>query len=110
MSKSTQYKRASITATLVISWLAMAGFPILLVAGFFDASAWFFLAGNLLLKMLGEFPILFRAAGFFNKLHLLRWFVPEQLAHIVYVLWVGLASNPIASGTKSYTWKGREVK
>lgn len=105
VSKSTQYKRASITATLVISWLAMAGIPLLLVAGFFDSVAWYFLLGNLFLKMLGEFPILFQAAGFFNKLHLLRWFVPEQLAHIVYVLWVGLAGN-----SRSYTWKGREVK
>lgn len=105
VSKSTQYKRSSITATLVISWLAMAGFPLLLIAGFFDACAWYFLLGNLLLKMAGELPILIKAAGFFNKRHLLKWFVPEQLAHIVYVLWVGLAGN-----SRSYTWKGRKVK
>ncbi|MEM0997064.1 MAG: glycosyltransferase [Bacteroidota bacterium] len=105
VSKSTQYKQASITATLVLSWLAMAGLPVLLVAAIWWPPAGIFLGVNLLLKMAGEFPILFRAAGFFDKLHLLRWFVPEQLAHIAYVLWVGLAGN-----VRSYTWKGREVK
>lgn len=105
VSKSTQYKRVSITATLVIAWLGMAGFPVLLIASFFDPAFLYFFFCNLLLKIAGEFPILFSSASFFDKLHLLRYLVPEQIAHIAYVLWVGLAGN-----AKSYTWKGREVK
>ena len=105
VSKSRQYKRASITATLVIAWLGMACFPLLLIGMLFDPLAGYFLLGNLLLKIAAEFPILYRAATFFDKLHLLRYLVPEQVAHIGYVLWVGLAGN-----AKSYTWKGREVK
>jgi cellulose synthase/poly-beta-1,6-N-acetylglucosamine synthase-like glycosyltransferase len=105
VSKSTQYKKPGITMTLVLSWLAMAGFPVLLLAAIGWPEAWIFLGINLLLKMAGEFPILFRAAVFFDKLRLLPWFIPEQIAHIAYVLWVGLAGN-----VRSYTWKGREVK
>lgn len=105
VSKSTQYKKAGITATLVLSWLAMLGFPVLLAAGFFNPLAWYFLLAHLFLKMLGEFSILFPAARFFDKLHLLKYLPAEQIGHIFYVLWVGLAGN-----RSSYTWKGRSVR
>ncbi len=105
VSKSTQYKRKRITWTLILSYLAMLGFPILIAIGFFEPLAWWIALGNLSLKFLGEFAVLYPAAKFFGKLPLLKWLLPEQLGHILYVLWVGLAGNK-----KSYEWKGRKVK
>lgn len=105
VSKSTQYKQKSITFTLVLAYLAMLGFPILIIVGFFQPLAWCFALANLALKLFGEFAVLYPAARFFGKLPLLKWLLPEQIAHIIYVLWVGIAGNK-----KSYEWKGRQVK
>jgi cellulose synthase/poly-beta-1,6-N-acetylglucosamine synthase-like glycosyltransferase len=105
VSKSRQYKQQRITWVLVLSYLAMAGLPILSILAFFWPIAGWCLLINLGLKMLGELAVLYQAARFFGKLQLLKWLVPEQLAHIAYVLWVGLAGNQ-----KSYEWKGRQVK
>jgi cellulose synthase/poly-beta-1,6-N-acetylglucosamine synthase-like glycosyltransferase len=105
VSKSTHYKRTGITSTLVLSYLAMVGFPLLLIGGCWDARLWGLMGLHLLLKMLAEFAVLYPAAVFFNKLRLLWWLPLEQVAHIVYVLWVGIAGN-----RKSYEWKGRNVQ
>jgi cellulose synthase/poly-beta-1,6-N-acetylglucosamine synthase-like glycosyltransferase len=105
VSKSTAYKRRSITMTLVLAYLAMLGFPFLLVAGFWEPRLWAWLLSNLLLKILAEAVVIYPAAVFFGKLRLMKWLPFEQVAHIAYVLWVGIAGN-----RKSYEWKGRKVK
>lgn len=105
VSKSTHYRHRGITTTLVLSYLAMAGFPLLAIGGIWDGRLWLLAALHLLLKMLGEFAVLCQAALFFDKLRLLAWLPLEQVAHIAYVLWVGVAGN-----RKSYQWKGRNVQ
>lgn len=105
VSKSTHYERSSITLIMVMSYLAILGIPILTIGGMIDARLWGFLAVSLGLKVLAEATILRSAALFFDKLPLLKWLIPEQIGHIAYVLWVGLAGN-----RSSYTWKGRKVK
>jgi cellulose synthase/poly-beta-1,6-N-acetylglucosamine synthase-like glycosyltransferase len=105
VSKSTHYKRSSITTTLVLSYLAMVGFPLLAIGGVWDARLWMLAGAHLLLKLLAELAVLWQAAVFFDKLRLLVWLPFEQVAHIAYVLWVGIAGN-----RKSYEWKGRNVK
>lgn len=105
VSKSTHYKKKSITVTLVLSYLAILGIPVLGIGGLFWPDLWFWFVLVFGLKILGEAAILFGAASFFDKFGLLKWLFPEQLAHIVYVLWVGLAGNK-----SHYTWKGRQVK
>lgn len=105
VSKSTHYKRAGITWTLVLSYLAMLGFPLLVVGGIWDGRLWGLAGIHLLMKLLAEFAVLYRAAVFFDKLRLLIWLPMEQVAHIAYVLWVGVAGN-----RRSYEWKGRNVK
>ena len=104
VSKSTVYKRKSITLTLVASYLGMVTFPLLGVFACFESGYLIGLGGAFLFKCLCEFPILFSAARFFNKLHLLKWLLLEQFFHILYILWVGLAAN-----LGGYTWKGRNV-
>lgn len=105
VSKSTQYKQWHITLTLVLAYLAVLGIPVLGVATVFWPECWPWLAGLLGLKLLGEGVILYQAAVFFDKLQLLKWLLPEQAAHVLYVLWVGLAGN-----RRTYSWKGRQVQ
>ena len=105
VSKSTHYEKSSITWIMVISYLAILGLPILFLLAPFFPVLWPFLVINFSLKVLAEATILRAAAIFFDKLALLRWLIPEQIAHVAYVLWVGIAGN-----RKSYTWKGRTVK
>ena len=105
VSKSRHYKRRGITVTLVLAYLAMLGFPLLLFGGCWDARLWWICLGNLGLKMVAEAAVLVQAAVFFDKLRLLWWLPIEQVAHIAYVIWVGIAGN-----RKSYQWKGRNVK
>lgn len=105
VSKSTHYQQSKITRTLILSYLAILGLPLLFVSSFFAPELWVFFGISLGLKVLAEATILRAAALFFDKLPLLRWLLPEQIAHIGYVLWVGIAGN-----RKSYIWKGRKVK
>lgn len=105
VSKSTHYQQSKITRTLILSYLAVLGLPILFISSFIAPELWVFFGISLGLKVLAEATILRTAALFFDKLPLLRWLLPEQIAHIAYVLWVGIAGN-----RKSYIWKGRKVK
>ncbi|MFN8394757.1 MAG: glycosyltransferase [Bacteroidia bacterium] len=105
VSKSGQYKRRGITAILVLSYLAVLGFPVLAVAGIWEHRLWWLMLGHLALKIVAEAAVLVPAARFFDKLRLLPWLPVEQVAHIAYVLWVGIAGQ-----RKSYQWKGRTVK
>lgn len=105
VSKSRVYKRSSITTTLVLSYLAMAGIPLLAILAIWEPRLWWVVGAELLLKMTAEAFVLVQAAAFFDNLRLLVWLPFEQMAHITYVLWVGLAGN-----RKEYTWKGRTVR
>lgn len=105
VSKGRAYKRKSITLVMALAYLAILGIPLLFILSFFQSDLWYFFAISFSLKLLSEGLILATAANFFGRLSLLRWLLPEQLAHIAYVLWVGLAGN---SG--AYVWKGRKVK
>lgn len=105
VSKSRHYDRKSITGTLVLSYLAIAGLPLMALASLWWPAGWVFLAAAFGLKMLGELSVLAQAASFFDNLRLLVWLPLEQFAHVAYVLWVGIAGN-----RKGYLWKGRAVK
>ncbi|MEY3443660.1 MAG: hypothetical protein RLZZ519_1941 [Bacteroidota bacterium] len=105
VSKSRHYQRSSITWILILSYLAMLGFPLLIIGGIWDSNLWWLFLLHLGMKMLAEAMVLVQSAVFFDKLRLLRWLPFEQAAHIAYVLWVGLAGN-----RKNYSWKGRSVK
>jgi cellulose synthase/poly-beta-1,6-N-acetylglucosamine synthase-like glycosyltransferase len=57
------------------------------------------------IKCIIDFLLLFLASSFFGKRKLLIYFLPEQLLYMFYVVFVGLLSK-----TKSFSWKGRELK
>jgi hypothetical protein len=63
---------------------------------------WLFMV---LMKGLIEFPLMIRIARFFNKTHLLPWFIPIQPLHALYTVLAGGFGL-----TGSYEWKGRKEK
>jgi len=57
------------------------------------------------IKCIIDFLLLFLASSFFGKQRLLIYFLPEQIIYMFYVVFIGLLST-----TKSFSWKGRELK
>ncbi len=57
-----------------------------------------------ILKFLSDWILLYPSSKFFNKSGLLKWFVPFQIFHAIYILSVAFLS--MFSG---YNWKGRRL-
>ena len=57
-----------------------------------------------ILKFLSDWILLYPSSKFFNKSGLLKWFIPFQIFHTIYILSVALLS--MFSG---YNWKGRRL-
>ena len=102
VSKSAQYEQKRITLTLTLSYLAMILFPVLLIHGFWSFESWIWLLACFPLKGLAEYAVLWSAGGFFQNRSLLKYLLPEQVLHVIYILWVGVAGN-----VQKYSWKGR---
>lgn len=99
-SKSTIYPDKWITFHLIMAYLANLAIPISI---FFDYPIIFLLLG---IKIIAEWISLKVATTFLQQNHILRWLWIEQMFHIIYVLWVGCASQ----FKNSYEWKGRKLK
>ncbi len=56
-------------------------------------------------KSLADYIYLSTGATFFNQKASLWWFVPAQMAHIIYIVVVGVFGNFLP-----YQWKGRQYK
>lgn len=99
-----RYPRPGLVATILGVYL----FYVLLLAGF--VVAWFvpplrlLLVTVFVLKMLIEATLVFPACVHFGQRWLFRYFVPEQLLQIPYVVLIGAAA-----ATGNTHWKGRKV-
>ena len=101
-SKSPYYSHAGIKVVLLLVYLVNVGLTAMMLSLFFLPQyfpSWLFLV---LLKGLVEYPLMIRIARFFNKTHLLPWFIPIQPLHSLYTV---LAGGFGLMG--SYEWKGR---
>lgn len=58
------------------------------------------------LKATADYRLLSRAAGYFNRRELMRYFWPSQLLHIAYIALIGLLANLV----REYEWKGRNLR
>lgn len=105
VSKSRHYSRRSLTLILVSAWLAMLSFPLLAAFTVSDARWGWALAAAFALKVLAEAAVLLPATRFFGNFNLLIWLLPEQLLHIAYLLWAGVAGN-----AGEFEWKGRKTE
>lgn len=105
VSKSTHYKNTSITFIMSLIYLAMLSIPVSVILAVLNPEYIFLPCFLLLLKIIPEAFILFSGTRFFGRKELMFWFLPEQILHIPYILWAGLAGN-----LKQYAWKERLVK
>ncbi|MCB9233802.1 MAG: glycosyltransferase [Bacteroidia bacterium] len=105
VSKSRHYKNKFMTLQLTVSWLAMWFFPLALIFSIWDWRMLMVLFAGFLLKSLADGFILWRASRFFQNQFLLKYLIPEEILHIPYLIWAGIAGN-----MGKYEWKGRRVK
>ena len=104
-SKSTYYRHNGIKLVLLLVYLVNSGLTAMMLMLFFHPQylpVWLFMV---LMKGLIEYPLMIRIARFFNKTHLLPWFIPIQPLHALYTV---LAGGFGLIG--SYEWKGRKEK
>jgi poly-beta-1,6-N-acetyl-D-glucosamine synthase len=104
-SKADKYDDKRIFPVLLLVYLFNLSFLILFVAGWWNVCYWWGLLILLAGKTLVELPFIFSVTSFFNKIHLLKFFLLFQPLHIVYTIiagWLGKFG--------SYEWKGRRVK
>ena len=106
VSKARAYHDKSVNRIQMISWLGFLTFPLLMIFGLVDARYWLAILFLFGLKILADYLLMYQAAKFFHKLHLLPWVLLLQLVYIPYVLWIGIAGNLV----KNYNWKGRSVQ
>lgn len=58
------------------------------------------------IKIIADYIFLGKMAKFFNRSDAMRFFLPAQFMHILYIAFIGSLSNV----KKTYTWKGRKTK
>jgi cellulose synthase/poly-beta-1,6-N-acetylglucosamine synthase-like glycosyltransferase len=102
LSKGTAFPDWKVSAVLVFSWLFNLSIILNFIAGFFTPQCWLIAAVTLCGKTFIELPLLYGGCAFFKKHDLIRHVLPAQALHILYVVFVGIASR-----FHRYTWKGR---
>lgn len=102
VSKSTSYSDKKIAAVLTMAYLFNLSIAVNFVLGFWSSLFLAVAALQLLSKIAVEYWFYSKVLSFFNKKSLLKWLLPAQIFHIVYVLVIGVLGN-----FGSYNWKGR---
>lgn len=106
-SKSRTYSDWKITAVLALAfflcWSILFSLALLFWLPWYWLAMPAFLIGT---KAWADYRMLRSATRFFERIDLFNAFWPAQVLHILYIAWVGLASNLVVS----YSWKGRRVK
>jgi cellulose synthase/poly-beta-1,6-N-acetylglucosamine synthase-like glycosyltransferase len=105
VSKSRKYSNKKITLILSLSYLFNLCILACIIAGLFMPALLVFVPVILALKILTEYMFYRKTLPFFGETALLKWCVPASIAHIFYVLFIGIYGN-----FGSYKWKGRKVR
>lgn len=104
VSKSTKYENKMITLILALCYLFNLSLLINFVLIFFCPQLLSVLLLQIVLKISTEGLLLWELLKFYNIRKLIVWLIPEQLAHIIYVIFIGIAGN-----FSNYHWKGRKI-
>ncbi|MBX6380992.1 MAG: glycosyltransferase [Thermoflavifilum aggregans] len=104
-SKAGKFDDKRLTWVLAGVYCWNLAFCVLFFAGFFHARWWLWALGLLLYKTVVELCFLIPVAAFFQKKHLLWYFLPGQFLHIPYIVSTGLWSL-----WSRYQWKDRKLK
>jgi poly-beta-1,6-N-acetyl-D-glucosamine synthase len=105
VSKSKGYKDVPV----IMAGLLVFGFPFLIlvggIAGIFDPVMLLLASSLWFLKILLEYPMVWKMAGFFEKKHLLGYYFMAQAFQFFYSITVALAGQ-----FSYYSWKGRRLR
>ncbi len=103
-SKGGHYPNRWLVAMIAGIYLFYALLLAMTVLAFWYPNLWPWIGLSILIKILAEWPLMWRACRFFRRLWLMLYFIPEQLLQIPYVVVVGLAGS-----LGRFTWKGRTI-
>lgn len=104
-SKATSYDDKRIFIVLLLVYLFNCSFLALLVLSVFNIVYLYAFLILIVLKTLVEISFVARVSRFFNRQHLLKYFLFFQPLHIGYTIISGFLGT-----FGSYEWKGRKVK
>ncbi len=104
-SKGTLYKDLTVVIVAVVTWLSNFAALSSILYMLFSWSVPEMILRLLMAKMIIEFFFLAVVHRYFKKTYLLFWFLPAFFVNIFYVVVIGIAGL-----SRSYQWKGREVK
>ncbi len=104
-SKSGKYADHKLTLILLLVYLFNLSFPLLLVAGIFNADYLYVACMLFVMKVAGEYMFLEPVAKFFRKQWVFGSFFFLQPLHILYIISAGFLGF-----FGGYEWKGRRVK
>jgi cellulose synthase/poly-beta-1,6-N-acetylglucosamine synthase-like glycosyltransferase len=101
--KAGKFEDRRISAVLLFVYLFNLQFPVLAIAAVWFPSLFYVLLVLLLLKLVIEYPFVYRVAKFFGQENRMVYFPWFQPLHIVYVLVIGILAK-----AGNYAWKGRK--
>lgn len=106
-SKSAAYQDWKVTLILaLVFFFCCSIFLNFLLLPFLGRSILLLLLFQLTLKTLSDYFFLKKSSIYFQKEQLMRYFLPAQMLHILYIVIIGFWSNI----QKNYVWKGRKVR
>ncbi len=103
-SKSAHYQDKRITVILSFVYLFNLLLLINFITGMFDPFYLRVAMWQFTIKILMDTLFSYRVAKYFRRENLLWLFLPMQIAHVIYVLVVGIAGL-----AGKYIWKGRQI-
>jgi len=104
-SKSTKYKDKKVVALAVTIWLFNISLIVNGVLSFYNIYFFKLFMIQFLLKYLFEAVFLMGITAFFKRKSLVSLLVLVIPAHVIYIVYIGLAGNG-----RKYVWKGRTVR
>lgn len=104
-SKTLVYDDYRIIVVLAFVYLLNCLFVVLVTASFFNGFYWWYALGFIIVKTIIEMPFVSSVAKFYDQQKLVKFLLIFQPLHILYTVFVGLASQ-----FGKYEWKGRKTK
>lgn len=103
-SKGALYPNKAYVTLLSAIYLFYLALPLAMLFACFDPSIWAWIGLSGALKIGAEAAILVPACLHWGQGRLLPYFLPEQVLHLPYILFIGAAAT-----FSGYEWKGRNV-
>lgn len=105
-SKASDYQDKRITLILAGVYFFVVSMLVNIIGGvFYKYSLFLLFVIQLAIKTFSDYILLNSATKFFNKNIWMRKFVFKEIAHILYIVFVGTMGNLV-----KYNWKGRKLK